>query len=98
MSKKNIQLMLFMAVVFLGLFLIELSLQGLPVYCNCINDSGIIDRCDMYCAGHGGCLIVSVQEVGCKCGAGKCECTAVFDCEDYSHGAFFVYDENCPDC
>jgi len=90
--------MVFLAFVSLGLFLIELSLQGRPVYCHCINDSGIQDICDSYCAGHGGCLSVYVQEAGCTCGTGKCECTAVFCCEDYSHGAFFVYDDSCIEC
>lgn len=99
MRNKFSKVMLFVIAVVVGFFVIELSLHSLPVYCNCVSGSQLVEKeCNRNCIGHGGCLFYEVEIFDCICEDGDCGCDWYYECEDRSRGWITTYYEYCPDC
>lgn len=95
----NKKVVLFLALVFLGIGIIQLwGIGGGGSPCGCFNPSQAWADCEARCQHYRGvgCLYFAILKMSCN--QGDCESVLYVTCEDYTHQYPSTFYRNCGDC
>lgn len=96
--KKTIQLSLLIALVVLGIGMVNTSLSALSGTCLCFNDTAAWSNCESLCQGMGNGYCVDVRESNSMCIGGDCDFYYWSECQDGTKYRRVVKSYGCPDC